>query len=96
MIGRLQMSIPSLRRGREDSIEAHLQRARNQGYASGASEARLFKSTVGKGYGRSQALEWLGRAVAVGRTDLAGQHAHEDEIDAWDMSCRIAFMVATV
>jgi hypothetical protein len=90
------MNIPSLRRGRDDSIEARLQRARDHGYASGASEARLFKSAVGKGYGRSQALEWLGGTVAVGRTDLANQHAHEDEIDAWDMSCRIAFMVAIV
>jgi hypothetical protein len=90
------MPIPIMRPGRASSLEASLQQARNRGYASGASEARLFKSAVGKGYGRTQALDWLGRAVAVGRTDLASQHTQEREIDAWDMSCRIAFMVAIV
>jgi hypothetical protein len=90
------MPIASLRPDRIDSREARLQRARDRGYASGTSEARLFKSSVGKGYGRSQALDWLCEAVAVGRTDLSSQHAQEREIDAWDMSCRIAFMVAIV
>jgi hypothetical protein len=81
---------------RISSLEASLQQARNRGYASGAFEARLFKSAVGKGYGRAQALAWLGGAVAVGRTDLASKRAQEREIDAWDLSCRIAFMVAIV
>jgi hypothetical protein len=90
------MSIPTLRPGRVSSLEASLQQARNRGYASGTSEARQFKSVVGKGYGRSQALAWLGKAVAAGRADLAAQRAQEREIDAWDMSTRIAFMVAIV
>ena len=79
-----------------DPVEARLQRARHNGYARGAREARLFKSAVGKGYGRSQALAWLGRVVAVGRSDLATKQTQEREIDAWDMSFRIAFMVAVV
>jgi hypothetical protein len=41
-------------------------------------------------------LAWLGKAVAAGRADLAAQRAQEREIDAWDMSTRIAFMVAIV
>jgi hypothetical protein len=90
------MPISPLRPGRISSDEASLQQARNRGYASGASEARLFKSAVGKSYGRSQALDWLGGAVAIGRTDLANKHAQEREIDAWDLSGRIAFMVAIV
>jgi hypothetical protein len=90
------MPIRTRRPGRVSSLEASLQQARNRGYASGASEARLFESAVGKGYGRSQALDWLGGAVAIGRTDLASKRAQEREIDAWDMSCRIAFMVAVV
>jgi hypothetical protein len=86
----------SLRRGRMDTVGARLRRARHDGYARGASEARLFKSAVGKGYGRSQALARLGEAVAFGRTELTSRHIPEDEIDAWDMSCRIAFMLAIV
>jgi hypothetical protein len=30
-----------------------------------------------------------------GRGDVEAQHAIEREVDAWDMSCRIMFMVMT-
>jgi len=90
------MLIPGLRRGRVDTLEARLQRARNEGYARGASEARLFKLAVGKNFGRPLAHDWLGAAIDDGRSDLEAQHALEREIEAWDMSCRIAFMIAIV
>lgn len=90
------MLIPRLRLGRVDTLEARLKRARNEGYARGAGEARLFKLTVGKDFGRPQAHDWLGAAIDDGRADLEAQHAVEREIEAWDMSCRIAFMIAIV
>lgn len=68
-----------------------------EGYASGAREAALFK--IAKGpivYERQRALDWLNKAINTGRTDLQSQHALEREIEAWDMSCRIAFLVAIV
>jgi hypothetical protein len=70
--------------------------ARNEGYARGTGEARLFKLAVGKDSRRPQAHDWLGAAIDDGRTDLAAQHALEREIEAWDMSCRIAFLIAIV
>jgi hypothetical protein len=90
------MPIPTLRRGRADTFEGRLQRSRNEGYARGAGEARLFKLAAGKDFGRPQALDWLGAAIDDGRTELEAQHALEREIEAWDMSCRIAFLVAIV
>lgn len=90
------MLIPGLRRGRVDTLEARLQRARHEGYARGTSEARLFKLAAGKDFGRPQALDWLGAAIDDGRTDLEAQHALGREIEAWDMSCRIAFLIAIV
>jgi hypothetical protein len=89
------MAILTLR-GRVDTLETRLQRARSEGYACGASEARLFKLAVGKDFGRPQALDWLGAAIDDGRTDLEAQHALERDIEAWDMSCRIAFLIAIV
>jgi hypothetical protein len=90
------MPIPILKRGRADTFEARLQRVRNEGYARGTREARLFKLKVGKNFGRPQAHDWLGAAIHDGRTELETQHALEREVEAWDMSCRIAFMVAIV
>ena len=88
------MPIPTIRRGRANTFEARMQRAREEGYARGAGEARLFKLAVGKGFEQQQALDWIGTAIDEGRIDLAAQHALEREIEAFDMSCRIAFLVA--
>jgi hypothetical protein len=90
------MEIPTPKRGRADTFQARLQRARNEGYARGFGEARLFKLAVGKDFERHQALDWLGAAIDDGRIELETQRALERETDAWDMSCRIAFFVAIV
>jgi hypothetical protein len=42
---------------------------------------------------REQTLDWLNTAVDDGRADRKPKHALEREIDAWDMSCRIMFIV---
>jgi hypothetical protein len=73
-----------------------MQQARKNGYARGFGEARQFKSAVGGVFERQQALEWLRAAIDDGRAELQSKHAPEMEIEAWDMSCRIAFMVAIV
>jgi hypothetical protein len=53
-------------------------------------QAKLFKLALAGVYQREQALDWLS---AAGRAQLQDQHALAREIDAWDMSCRIMFMV---
>jgi hypothetical protein len=55
-----------------------MQRARNEGYACGARQARLFKLAVGKNFGRPQVLDWLGVAIDDGRTELETQHRSRD------------------
>jgi hypothetical protein len=47
-----------------------------------------------KGFERSQAIGWLDTVIEEGRADLLAQRAINREIDAWEMSCRIMFMVA--
>jgi hypothetical protein len=82
---------------RAHTFEARMQRARNDGFATGAGEAQIFKIAMGKVvFEREQALDWLNAAIRKGRSELQSQHAFEREIEAWDMSCRIAFLVAIV
>jgi hypothetical protein len=91
------MSFPTFRRARADTFAARMQRARREGYARGANEAELFKRAVGKViFERQQAIDWLNNAIDDGRAELESQHAWEREIEAWDMSYRIAFLVAIV
>jgi hypothetical protein len=71
-----------------------LQRARSAGEARGALEAKLFRvSRSGKAPDYYQALEWLQAVVDEGRSELETQRAFERELEAWEMSCRIAFMI---
>jgi hypothetical protein len=85
------------RSDRAHTFEARMQRARNEGYTTGAGEAQLFKIAIGNlVFEREQALDWLNAAIQKGRSELQSQHAFEREIEAWDMSCRIAFLVAIV
>jgi hypothetical protein len=67
--------------------------ARKAGYARGDREARLFRLATTGAFQREQALELLNTAIDDGRGDPRDQRALEREIDAWDMSCRIMFMV---
>jgi hypothetical protein len=76
-----------------DTFEARMQRARKEGYARGDREARLFRLATTDAFQREQALDWLNTTIDDGRADLQDQRALEREIDAWDMSCRIMFMV---
>jgi hypothetical protein len=72
---------------------ARLERARQSGYADGDREAKLTLLALGKGFEQSQVIGWLNTVIEEGRADLLAQHAIDREIDAWDMSCRIMFMV---
>lgn len=70
-----------------------MERARNEGFSRGSREGKLFKLAVSKVFDRQQALDWIDAVTEEGRADLADQHAWEREIEAWDMTCRIAFLV---
>ena len=83
MIGRLQMSIPSLR-WPGGFIEAHLAGPK-PGLRERCQRGAPLQVDRREGLWPIASARMVGRAVAVGRTDLAGQHAHEDEIDAWDI-----------
>jgi hypothetical protein len=79
--------------GRADTFPSRMNRARNEGYFRGSTEGKLFKLPVGKVFERGQALDWLNTVIEEGREELQNQHATEREVEAWDMSCRIAFLV---
>jgi hypothetical protein len=49
--------------------------------------------SIAGAFQREQALDWLNTAIDDGRADLQSQRALDREIDAWDMSCRIMFML---
>ena len=87
------MPFPSFKLGRSDSFQSRMRRARQEGYLGGTREAKLFKLAVGKVFERERVLDWLNTAIEDGRAELKDQHALEPEVEAWDMSCRIAFMV---
>jgi hypothetical protein len=70
-----------------------MERARQSGYADGSQEARLMLIALGKQFERSKAIGWLNTAVEKGRADKLAQRAIGREIDAWEMSCRIMFVV---
>jgi hypothetical protein len=77
-----------------DTFAARIQRAKKEGFACGSREAKLFRLAVGKAASaRDQAHRWLNTVVNDGRAELEAQHALEREVEAWDLSCRIAFMV---
>ena len=88
------MLFASFKTARAHTFEARMQRARNEGYSRGSREAKLFRLALSRAFEREQALDWLTTVIDDGRAELEAQHALDREIEAWDMSCRIAFMVA--
>lgn len=82
-----------LSRGRSDTFAGRLARSREEGYLRGEQEAKLFRIATGKSFQPQQAWDWLNTVLEEGRTELEDQHAAEREVEAWDMSCRIAFLV---
>jgi hypothetical protein len=80
-------------RGRPNIPSERLARSRSGGYARGAREAKLFWLATGGRFQQQQALDWLNAAIDEGCAELEAQHALEREIEGWDMSCRIMFMV---
>jgi hypothetical protein len=81
---------------RADTFLSRMKRARDEGYSCGSREAKLFMLAVGKAFTREQAIDWLDSTIDEGRVDLECQHATEREVEAWDMSSRIAFLVEIV
>ena len=78
---------------RDRSLAARMERARQSGYADGGREARLMMIALGKQFERSKAIGWLNTAVEKGRADKLVQRVIDREIDAWEMSCRIMFVI---
>lgn len=88
------MGFPAFRQPRADTFTARIQRAKSEGFACGSREGKLFRFAVGKvGFTQDEVHGWLDTVVDEGRAQLEAQHALGREIEAWDMSCRIAFMV---
>jgi hypothetical protein len=71
-------------------------RARREGAWRGRQEGKLFRLGVGKKTDRCKALDWLSAVADDGRGELVAQNATEREIEAWDMACRIAFLLEIV
>ena len=73
-----------------------MRRARKEGILRGRREAKLFSLAVGTAADRAKAIDWLNTAVSEGRAELEAQRALEREVEAWDMACRVAFMIEIV
>jgi hypothetical protein len=77
----------------DGSLTARLERARQPGYAHGGREAKLMLLALGKRFEQSQAIGWLNTVIEEGRAALLAQRAIYREIEAWDTSCRIMFLI---
>jgi hypothetical protein len=66
---------------------------REDAYGRAAREARRFLSGRNPGYLDVRAR--LDEVIADGRRELAGKRLAADDIEAWDTSCRIMFLLCT-
>jgi hypothetical protein len=82
------------RPNRGDTYLARLQRMREEGHAKGSAEGKLFLRAFGKTkFQPHEVRDWLSQVIAQGRAELEAQHALGQEIEAWDMACRVAFLL---
>lgn len=88
------LSLFGPRSNRSSVYLAHLRRMREEGHARGAAEGRLFMQAIGKTkFQPHEVHTWLSRVVAEGRAELKAQNELDREIEAWDMACRVAFLL---
>jgi hypothetical protein len=78
---------------RTGSFVARMEPMRRARYLRGRDEAKLFVLSAGNDLAHHQAVAWINAVIEEGRSELQTQRAIEREIEAWDMSCRIMFMV---
>ena len=90
------MPLQIFRPGRADTLSARIGRATSEGYSRGSMEGKLFRLAVGATFHQEQALDWLDNVIEEGRTELILQRATEQEVEAWDMSCRISFLLEII
>ena len=91
------MLFRTLRVGRDaDPFRGRTRHARKEGALCGRREAKLFRLALGTTADRAKAIDWLNNAVSEGRAELEAQHALEREVEAWDMACRVAFLLEIV
>jgi hypothetical protein len=73
-----------------------MRRTRTEGLLRGRQESKLLRLALGNGFDRAKAIDWLNAAVSEGRAELEAQRATEREVEAWDMACRIAFLLEMI
>jgi hypothetical protein len=82
------------RPNRGDAFHARSERAREKGHAKGLAEGKAFLLAMGKKNFQPQEVHsWLSNVIVRGRAELEAQHALDHEIEAWDMACRVMFLL---
>jgi len=66
---------------------------RDDAYDRGAREGRLFVGAAGPNASFRDVLDRLDQLVAGGRRELAAKGVPAREIEDWDTSCRIMFLL---
>jgi hypothetical protein len=68
----------------------------DNGSRTGASEARRYLRTVRSDPDQRLAYEWLNAVIAAGRCALQQEGVDQADIEHWDNSCRVMFLLMTV